>query len=149
MLTTASFLIALVAIVIVPRVVVYVGVPRMLAALGRVVGFLSLAAVSFFTGFLSLIPALLVAAAPIITRIISIIYYYWVFRRSLSGKRGEGQKWIAEFVQEDDREFMDAVRSISPMHLKEVIVVANSKQELRQLVIEQAANDGDTFADQS
>lgn len=131
MFTTLTFGIALLAAVIIPRIIG--GRPV------RLLAFITLGASGVYTGFLPLWSGILIALAPVIVFLMTLVYFYWLGQRALAGKMGEEQRWMAELVRDDDTEFMQAMASIDQMDVKEIAVIANNKQELKELAIERAA----------
>lgn len=131
MLAELTFAVALLAALIIPR---FVGGFLLHQLLFMVVG-----AASVYTGFLPFFAGVAVALAPTLVLLALVGYYYWLGRRALSGKLGDGQKWIAEFARDDDKEFLEAMEQIDRRDVKEIIVIADSKQELKELAQERAA----------
>lgn len=135
MFTPLTFGIALLAAVIIPRIIG--GTPV------RVLAFLSLGAAIVYTGFAPLWAGVLIALAPVFGALVGVLYFYWLGRRALSGKMGEEQQWMAEFINENDEEFMHAMAQINRMEAKELFVLAQDKEELRELALERASEQSD------
>lgn len=89
-------------------------------------------------GFIGIIPAIAIAAVPITTRVVSYIFIKILTRRAISGKMGKESRWAAELHRERDTEFMQAAQVLPRAHLTEVSILADSKEELRELTIERA-----------
>lgn len=135
MFTPLTFGIALLAAVIIPRIIG--GTPV------RVLAFVSLGAATVYTGFAPLWAGVLIALAPVFGALATVLYFYWLGRRALSGKMGEEQQWMAEFINENDEEFMHAIAQINRMEAKELFVLAEDKEELRELALERASEQSD------
>jgi len=67
--------------------------------------------------------------------IVSLLYYYVVGWLALSGRLGEGRRWISEMVVSGDDEFIKSMNELESMEVKEIVVLSDSKQEFRQRVI--------------
>jgi hypothetical protein len=135
MFTPLTFGIALLAAVIIPRIIG--GTPV------RVLAFVSLGAATVYTGFAPLWAGVLIALAPVFGALATVLYFYWLGRRALAGKMGEEQQWMAEFINENDEEFMHAMAQINRMEAKELFVLAEDKEELRELALERASKQSD------
>lgn len=135
MFTPLTFGIALLAAVIIPRIIG--GTPV------RVLAFVSLGAATVYTGFAPLWAGVLIALAPVFGALATVLYFYWLGRRALAGKMGEEQQWMAEFINENDEEFMHAMAQINRMEAKELFVLAEDKEELRELALERASEQSD------
>jgi len=135
MFTPLTFGIALLAAVIIPRIIG--GTPV------RVLAFVSLGAAIVYTGFAPLWAGVLIALAPVFGALVGVLYFYWLGRRALAGKMGEEQQWMAEFINENDEEFMHAMAQINRMEAKELFVLAEDKEELRELALERASEQSD------
>ena len=135
MFTPLTFGIALLSAVIIPRIIG--GTPV------RVLAFVSLGAATVYTGFAPLWAGVLIALAPVFGALATVLYFYWLGRRALAGKMGEEQQWMAEFINENDEEFMHAMAQINRMEAKELFVLAEDKEELRELALERASEQSD------
>lgn len=56
--------------------------------------------------------------------------------KALNGKHGIESRWAAELDEQGDQMFIMAANSLPDMELKEIGIVAESKEELRELTIE-------------
>lgn len=135
MFTPLTFSIALLAAVIIPRIIG--GTPV------RVLAFVSLGAATVYTGFAPLWAGVLIALAPVFVALATVLYFYWLGRRALAGKMGEEQQWMAEFINENDEEFMHAMAQVNRIEAKELFVLAEDKEELRELALERASEQSD------
>lgn len=142
MLTITTFGIAVVALVLLP-ILRLVGVPAALLGVVRFFGFIGLGIMSVMSGLLPIWAGALVAAVPVLTFLVTRLYFYRRGKKALRGDYGEKQKWVAEMVRDNDEEFMDAMGRVPKMDIKEAFVIADSKQELKELVIERAAETDD------
>lgn len=135
MFTPLTFGFAVLAAIIIPRIVG--------GALLRVPAFIALGAVAVYTGFASLWGGIIIALSPFIVGLMTLLYFYWLGRRALAGKMGKKQQWMAEMVRDDNEPFIEAMESLDRMEMKEITVVADSKQELKELAIDRAAEESD------
>jgi hypothetical protein len=56
--------------------------------------------------------------------------------RAKRGDYGDSTKWATELLEADDQHFELAVKGLSKNELKEVGIIADSKEELRELAVE-------------
>lgn len=56
--------------------------------------------------------------------------------KALNGDYGEVTKWAAEMTKNGDMEFATAIQALPEKELMEIGIVADSKEELRKLVVE-------------
>lgn len=130
MLTNLTFGLALLAAIIIPRVL---GMLEL-----EIVAFVLIGASSVYSGFLPLWAGIIIAVVPIITNLFMWVYFIWLGRRALDGDFGEAQMWMAEYVRDGDPVFISALDQLSEMDKKEIILIADSKQELKELAMERA-----------
>lgn len=131
MFTPLTFGVALfAAIVIIPRIIE--------GALLRASAFIILGAVAVYTGFAPLWIGVGIALIPEVVGLISMLYFYWLGQRALSGKMGEPQKWMAELVRDDNVPFIEALENLDRTDVKEIAVIADNKQELKELALKRA-----------
>lgn len=133
MFTEITFGVAIVAAIIIPNIVG--GWPM------RFVVWPLLGGAAVYTGFLSLVTGLFITVMPLFIFLVEQFYYYWLGKRALAGTMGKEKQWIAQLIQEDDHEFKQAFRLVEPMRTKEIIIMADSKDELRELVVDEAYDD--------
>lgn len=102
------------------------------ALLGGSVGY-ALAATFTFS-----VPIVVAGAtiAPLIITALAVIDKHVQKRRTLSGKYGPEAQWAAEIANSGDEEFQFAVRVLSKREMREIGIIAESKEELRELTIE-------------
>lgn len=87
--------------------------------------------------------SLLMLAGATVLAVVGIAVLRGVFayrrgKKALNGELGKEQQWMAEMIVDDDKQFISAMESISALEQREAIIVANSKSELREQVIERA-----------
>lgn len=95
----------------------------------------------FLSGTVPLWAGVGITLLPVAGFIISRLYYVWMGFRVLNGKHGEERRWVAEFIRDNDSEFMQALEENDKMDMNEVMVLADSKEELRELVIKRSNED--------
>lgn len=84
------------------------------------------------------IPLLIAAAVVLILgiSIASIAYMLYIKWLVLSGRKGEEAKWAADLVNEGDETFIEAMRNTPRQVMAIYGSKAESKEELRELVVE-------------
>jgi len=107
-------------------------------ALAQFVGFVAIGGAAVFLGVLPLWAGIALALTPAVTNVMGILYFYWLGQRALKGKMGKEQQWMAELVDANDEKFMESMQELGRMEMKEITVIADSKEELRQAAIERA-----------
>lgn len=119
------------------------------ATLVRLAGFKSLAtlmaqtAVNASVGyallsisFITLPIAVAVGVLPAGVRAFAYVWFYWQGKKVLNGDYGEQARWAAELVEEEDDEFVEASAQLSQIELREIGIMSDSKEELRENTIE-------------
>jgi hypothetical protein len=76
------------------------------------------------------------AILPFIINLVGWLYQIMQRRRALDGSYGESAKWAAELVDGGDEEFEFAINKLSDDELLEIGIIANDKDELRELTIQ-------------
>lgn len=102
----------------------------------QIIGMATLAYGLLSVGVVGIIGAGIIAAFPITTRLFAYLFVAWIKARAMSGKMGDETMWAAELVEEQDTEFIRATAALPSYELKEVGIIAESKEELRDLTIE-------------
>lgn len=62
----------------------------------------------------------------------------WRVNRALDGEYGERAKWTMELLQRGDDEFANALSELDEMAVVEETIVAESRGEFRERVVERA-----------
>lgn len=84
-----------------------------------------------------LIEAAIVAVAIIVLLIVlSKLNIRRQRKNALQGKYGDETRWATELIEEGDEHFTLAVSTMPDMELKEVGIIAESKEELRERTVE-------------
>lgn len=60
----------------------------------------------------------------------------WRTKKALDGEYGKPSQWATELIEEEDQLFILAVNSLPNMEMKEIGIIAESKEELRELTVE-------------
>lgn len=136
---------------IVLSVVVTIALLYVVATLVRAIGGNSMAtiiaqfvAVGLFAGALvytnsiSLLVAGALLSLVIAIRIFAFVWFWHIGRKMMDGKYGKETQWAVELTKEDDMEFMKASAQLPQEELREVGIIAESKEELREKTIERA-----------
>lgn len=83
-----------------------------------------------------LIGAALIVASVVAIKLIGVGFLALYTHRALQGGLGDEAQWAAEFIKDGDQEFTRAMTALPSADLKEVKIIAESKNELRELTIE-------------
>lgn len=70
--------------------------------------------------------------------VVRLVLSYRVGKKALNGELGEKNQWTAELIFDGDEQFTGALETLSSIDKQEVIIEAETKQELRELTIERA-----------
>lgn len=89
-------------------------------------------------GFVGLPVAVALGLLPLALRIFAYGWFYYIGRKVLSGDYGEQAQWAAELVEEEDEEFLRASMQLPQMEMREIGVLSDSKEELRENTVERA-----------
>lgn len=84
-------------------------------------------------GWLSII---LLVTLPVTLRVITYTILLLSSIRALRGGYGEETRWAAELFKEGDKEFIEATKALPKTELRELAIIAESKEGLRNLTIE-------------
>jgi hypothetical protein len=76
-------------------------------------------------------------ALPLVVRIFAYLWFWRMGKKMLQGEYGEETKWAMELAKEGDDEFIEAADRLSELEMNEIGIIADSKEELRELVIEE------------
>lgn len=71
-------------------------------------------------------------------KVVGRVRRIWRTKKALDGKYGKEAKWMMEYVRDGDQEFIEAAKSLDTMEQKEVSIIAESKEELRERTISRA-----------
>lgn len=89
--------------------------------------------------FINLPVAVALGLLPLCLRIFAYGWFYYQGKKLLNGDYGEQARWAAELVQSGDTEFIEACARLPQVELREVGIMAEDKEELRELTVERAA----------
>lgn len=96
-----------------------------------------LAYIAFYTfTFFALYAALAMTLYPLAINVSSLIYKRNQRGRALGGHYGDEVQWAAEIAESGDQQFAIAVNELPERELMEIGIIAESKQELRDLTVE-------------
>lgn len=90
------------------------------------------ATVIFTLGFISLPIAAVIALMPIGARFVAYGWFYWQGKKVLGGGYGEEAMWAAELAESGDTEFMKATARLPQRELREIGIISDTKDELRE-----------------
>lgn len=107
-------------------------IPIVQSFVGAVFGLLAVAAITSLSQYVIIIVTFL----PWIININSILYKNHQTEKALGGGYGEEVQWASELVDEGDALFTMAINDLPEREMKEVGIIAESKEELRDLTIE-------------
>jgi len=88
--------------------------------------------------FIGLPVAVALGLMPLGMRIFAYLWFYRQSKKVLAGDYGEQARWAAELVESGDDEFIEASARLPQIHLNEIGILSDSKEELRENTIERA-----------
>lgn len=88
--------------------------------------------------FIALPVAVALGLMPLALRVFAYLWFYYQGKKILDGDYGEQARWAAELVQSGDEEFIEASAKLPQIELREVGIMADDKEELRELTVERA-----------
>lgn len=91
--------------------------------------------------FISLPVGIVLVLVPVKIRAFAYLWFWYLGNKVLDGSFGEEAQWAAELVEDNDTEFRKASKQLNKMEMREIGIVADSKEELRELVIKQSKGD--------
>lgn len=105
----------------------------------------TLVAVASYAPWVVTLQAAILVALPTVVHVTTYTLRKVIEVRAARGHYGEEAKWAYELFDEGDQEFLIAQQALPQSEITEVAVIANSKQELRELMIdryEELSTDG-------
>jgi len=78
---------------------------------------------------------------PLFTQVFAYLWFMYVGKKVLSGEYGEEAQWAGELVEEGDSQFIDAVKQLDQMEIREIGIMAESKEELRERTVEEVSDE--------
>lgn len=104
----------------------------------------SVMAAGLYPATIGLPLAVALVILPTALRVVATVWFMHINKKVLRGDFGEESKWAAEIVQNGDEEFVQASNELSQMQLKEAGIVADSREALRERVVEMADETNDS-----
>jgi len=92
-------------------------------------------------GIIGLPLLVLLAFLPTIINVFHIIWFMWIGNNVLEGKYGEEAQWAGELVEEEDGQFIEAMTSLDQMTIREIGIMSDSKEELRERTVDEASDE--------
>lgn len=89
-------------------------------------------------GFINLPIAIALGLLPVVLQLFAYVWFYHQGKKVLNGDYGEQARWAAELVESGDTKFMEASARLPQMELREIGIMSDSKEELRENTIERA-----------
>lgn len=86
--------------------------------------------------FFTVTQTFVMIAIPIIVHVAVWALRRWAVSNVASGDWGQEAQWGYELFMEGDEEFLEAAEALPPDEVTEVKIIAESKEELRELIIE-------------
>lgn len=105
---------------------------------------------AYVLSVVSIIGAIIVFLSPMaafVTDYLSYRYSKHRMDRALDGKFGDEPRWAAELMAEDDDHFTLAVMALPQTAIKEEVIVAESKEQLRSRMVERFEEEHDRQID--
>lgn len=87
-------------------------------------------------GAVGLPTALAIVSLPVIFRALAFVLRYRSGRKVLDGEYGDEAMWGGELVMDEDEEFIQAMVTVDDKELREIAIIAESKEELREMTLE-------------
>lgn len=88
-----------------------------------------------------LVPAAVVLALlPFVIRVFAMMWFYYIGKKILNGDFGEESQWAAQLTEAGDEEFIEASQNLSKIELRESGIIAETREEMRDVVIEKSNN---------
>lgn len=107
--------------------------------LGQVVTVGIFAGVLLYAGFVGSTVAGGLITLVFAIRLFAFIWFWNLGRKYLNGDYGKRTMWAAELAKEGDEEFIEAASNLTEMEMREVGIISDSKEELREMVVEEGA----------
>jgi len=92
-------------------------------------------------GIIGLPLLVLLAFLPTSINVFHIIWFMWIGNNVLEGKYGEEAQWAGELVEEEDGQFIEAMTSLDQMTIREIGIMSDSKEELRERTVDEASDE--------
>jgi hypothetical protein len=92
-------------------------------------------------GIIGLPLLVLLAFLPTSINVFHIIWFMWIGNNVLEGKYGEEAQWAGELVEEEDGQFIEAMTSLDQMKIREIGIMSDSKEELRERTVDEASDE--------
>jgi len=92
-------------------------------------------------GIIGLPLLVLLAFLPTSINVFHIIWFMWIGNNVLEGKYGEEAQWAGELVEEEDAQFIEAMTSLDQMTIREIGIMSDSKEELRERTVDEASDE--------
>lgn len=86
--------------------------------------------------FVGLPTAVALTLLPLGVQVFAYVWFYHQGKKVLRGDYGEQARWAAELVEEGDDEFIEASARLSQIELREIGIVSDDKEELRENTVE-------------
>jgi|SRR6056297_1130923 len=78
---------------------------------------------------------------PLFTQVFAYLWFMYVGKKVLSGEYGEEAQWAGELVEEEDAQFIEAMTSLDQMTIREIGIMSDSKEELRERTVDEASDE--------
>jgi len=92
-------------------------------------------------GIIGLPLLVLLAFLPTIINVFHVVWFMWIGNNVLEGKYGEEAQWAGELVEEEDGQFIEAMTSLDQMTIREIGIMSDSKEELRERTVDEASDE--------
>jgi len=78
---------------------------------------------------------------PLFTQVFAYLWFMYVGKKVLSGEYGEEAQWAGELVEEEDAQFIEAMTSLDQMTIREIGIMSDSKEELRERTVDEVSDE--------
>lgn len=131
-----AFSTTIVAMAFINTILKLLGVGGILRLVFQTVGVGLIAYLLFNAEFIGIALTIGMVITPIVISVFYTLFMIWVGRRALNGDLGKESQWASELIDERDAEFITATRALPEIELKEVAILSESKEELREMTVE-------------
>lgn len=85
--------------------------------------------------YLSLLGGVIFVIAVLIVKVLSLLFLSYYVRKARGGSFGKETQWATELIKNGDTEFTTATTRLPTQELQEISIIAESKEELRDLTV--------------
>lgn len=87
-------------------------------------------------GIIGIVVAGAIVIMPVVFRVVALLWFRHISKKVMAGDYGDESKWAAEIANSGDSRFVEATNNLSKIEMREVGIESESKEELREMVVE-------------